>query len=141
MWLDAAGTEGLGAFYIESYPQQNPQSNSGSAFSITLPCRLSCAKEHINTKEMRAVEQALLHWGKIWKRKRVICHVDNLAVFHGLENWTIRGTTMNVLRRCLLLATEYDLEIDARWIPTGDNGLPDAFSRFHYNRIANLSHS
>jgi len=114
MWSDAAGTKGLGAFYIESYPQQNPQPNPGSAFSITLPSRLSHTQEHINTKEMRAVEQALLHWGKIWKGKRVICHVDNRAVFHGLENRTIRGTTMNVLRRCLLLATEYDLEIDAR---------------------------
>jgi len=46
---------------------------------------------------------------------------------------------MNVLRRCLLLATEYDLEIDARWIPTGDNMLADALSRFDYNRIANLA--
>jgi len=67
---------------------------------------------------MRAVEQALLHWGKIWKGKRVICNVDNRAVFDGLENRTIRGTTINVQRRCLLLATESDLQIDARCIPT-----------------------
>jgi len=99
MWSDAAGTKGLGAFYINSYPQQNPQPNPRSAFSITLPPHLSGSQEHINTKEMRGVEQALvLHWGKIWKRKRLICHVDNRAVLHGLENQTIRGTTINVLR-------------------------------------------
>jgi len=88
---------------------------------------------------MRAVEQALLHWGQIWKGKRVICHVDNRVVFHGLENWTIRGTTKNGLQRCLLLATEYDLEIYARCIPSGDNVLADMLSRFDNNRIANLA--
>jgi len=87
---------------------------------------------------MTAVEQALLHWGKIWKGKRVICNVDNCAVFHGLENRTIRGTTMNILRQCLLLATEYDIEIDARWIPTGDNVLANTLSRVDYNGLANL---
>jgi len=46
---------------------------------------------------------------------------------------------MNVLRRWLLLATKYDLEIEARWIATGDNALADALSHFDYNRIANLA--
>jgi len=98
MWSDAARTKGLEGFYIESYPQQNPQPNPESAFPITLPSRLSRTQEHINPKEMRAVEQALLHLGKIWKGKRVICHVDNRAVFHSLKNRTIRRTTMNLLR-------------------------------------------
>jgi len=69
MWSDAAGTKGLDAFYIESYPQQNPQPNPRSAFSITLPSRLSHTQEHINTEEIRAVEQALLHGAKFGKGK------------------------------------------------------------------------
>ena len=129
MWSDAAGTKGLSAFYIDDnlnrthpyndkpYPQSfstHPGLRPGSAFSITLPTSVTRAREHINTKEMRAVEQALLHWGLKWKEKRVIVHVDNRAVFHALENRTIRGNSMDVLRRCLLLATEYDLEIEAQ---------------------------
>ena len=66
-------------------------------------------------------------------------HVDNRAVAHGLENQTIRGAPMDVLRRCLLLAAEYDLDVEARWIPTRENALADALSRFDYDRIANLA--
>ena len=128
MWSDVVGTNGLGAFYIDNnsnltHPYNNkpyPQSSSihlgprpGSAFFITLPRSVTRAREHTNTKRMRAVEQALLHWGRKWKGKRVIVHLNNRAVFHALENRTIRGNSMDVLRRCLLLATEYDLEIEA----------------------------
>ena len=105
------------------------QPKPGSACSITLPRSLIKANEHINMKEMKAVEQAFLHWAVHWKEKRVICDVDNRAVFHGLENRTIRGASMEVLRRCLLLAAEYDIEIKARWVPTEENALADALSR------------
>jgi len=139
MWSDAAGTKGLGAFYIDTYPQQNPQPNPGSAFPITLSPRQSGSQEHMNTKARRAVGQALLHSSRIRKGKRVISQVANCTVFHGLDNQKIRATTMHVLRRCLLLGTEYDLEIEARWIQTRDNALAAAIFRFDYNRIANLA--
>ena len=95
--------------------------------------------EHIDTKERRAVEQALLYWGKQWQRKKVILHIDNRAVVHGLENQTIRGSSIDVLCRCLLLATDHDLEIEARWIPTNANTLADALSLFDYEKITNLA--
>ena len=128
MLSDAAGTKGLGAFYIDNnlnlthpfkdkpYPQSSsihPGPSPGSAFSLKLPTSVIRAREHIHTKEMRAVEQALLHWRRKWKGKRVIVHMDNRAVLHALEYQTIRRNSMDVLRRCLLLATEYDLEIEA----------------------------
>ena len=59
-WSDASSTRGLGGFYLrsnDSYPEP------GSAFSIPLPRHLSRSREHINTQEMRAVEQVLLYWG------------------------------------------------------------------------------
>ena len=150
IWSDAASTKGLGAFYIDNKPNLDssspktqttaiPQPKPGAAFSIALSRNLVQAKEHINTKEMRAVEQALLHWGSEWRGKKVVFHVDNRAVFHAIENRTIRGLSMDVLRRCLLLAAEYDLEVEAKWIPTKDNALADALFRFDYNRIANLA--
>lgn len=111
----------------------------GAAFSISIPRHIARQHQHINTKEMHAVEQALLYWGRRWSRKRVIMHIDNQAVVHALKNQTIRGATMTVLRRCLLLATEYDLEFEARWIPTSDNALADALSRFNYEKVTNVA--
>ena len=82
LWLDAAGRKGLGAFYMDSSQlkggggkpdtRQNfyPTPLPGAAFSIPLPRYLRRMNEHINTKELRAVEQALLYWGNNCKGKR-----------------------------------------------------------------------
>ena len=134
LWSDAAGTKGLGAFYTSGSGQQ-PEPDA--AFSTSLPSYIARAREHINTKEMRAVEQPLLYWRRQWRGSKIIMHVDNRAVAHGLEKQIIRGAPMDVLRRCLLLAAEYDLDLEARWIPTRENPLADVRSRFDYDRIAN----
>jgi len=70
----------------------------------------------MNTKEIRVVEQALLYWGNRcqWRGTKVIRHIDNQAVLHALHNQTIWGASMNVLGRCLMLAMDYDLEIQPR---------------------------
>jgi len=135
-WSDAASTHGLGAFFIDS-TQDAPQ--PGSAFSITFPHHIAKAREHMNTEEMRAVEQVLLHWGRRWKGKLLLMYVDNQAVAHGLTNGTIRGAPMRVLRRCLLLAAEYDLDLQAHWVSTNEDALADALSRADYRRIANIT--
>lgn len=76
MWSDASGTKGLGAFYItgEDFestkhyqhiePTAVPQPSPGAVFSIVLQHYIIKTTKHINTKEMIAVEQALLYWGK-----------------------------------------------------------------------------
>jgi len=115
------------------------QTHAEAAFSISLLNYLTRNKEHINTKEIHAVEQSLLYWGKLWRGTKVVMNIDNQGVVHALENRTIRGATMNLLRRYLLLATDYDLEIEARWIPFNDNPLADLLSRFAYDKIADLT--
>ena len=73
-WYDASSTRGLGGFYLrrnESHPVP------GAAFSIPLPRHLARSREHINTQEMRSVEQVLLYWGSTWKGKQAVMHVDN----------------------------------------------------------------
>lgn len=135
-WTDAASSKGLGAFYI-SQRQTIPQPEA--AFSILLPTTRMQTREHINTLEMRAVEQAFLYWGEAWKGKKVVLHVDNRAVAHGLENGTIRGASMHVLRRCCLLATEHDIELEMQWIPTQENALADALSHLDVQKIADLA--
>jgi len=104
IWTDAASSKGLGAFYTTN-TQPTPQPES--VFSIVLPTSQTHAREHINTLEMRAVEQAILYWGKVWRSKRVVIDIDNRAVAHGLAKGTIRGASMQVLRRCCLLTAEH----------------------------------
>ena len=135
-WSDAASSGGLGAFYTS---KSQPQPQAQSAFSIAFPHSLTKSREHINTQEMRAVEQVLLHWGREWKGKILIIHIDNRAVVHAIANRTIRGASMQVLRRCLLLATEYDVDLQAKWISTKDNALADALSRFAFQKVANIA--
>ena len=79
---------------------------------MPLPRYLNKNNEHSNTKEIRAVEQALLHWRKKWGRCKVIMHIDKRAVAYAISNGTIPGATMSVLHRCLLIAAECDLEIE-----------------------------
>ena len=151
MWSAASGSKGLGAYYIlggDKEPRvRNPQSAvalahnpmPGMAFSISLPRYITHTCEHINTKEMRAVEQALLHWGKKWQGRKVIVHTHNRAVAYGIANRTNRGGSMVVLRRCLLLAAEHDIEVETEWISTTDNALADALSRFNFEKVADLA--
>ena len=46
---------------------------------------------------------------------------------------------MQVLRQCLLLAAKYDLDLQPEWIPTTNNSLADALSRFDYSRVTDLA--
>ena len=78
IWTDAASTRGLGGYYIDERKTGSVVNNTwttvhtphkphpGAAFSISLLRHLSRKREHINTKEMHAVEQALLYWGSRW---------------------------------------------------------------------------
>ena len=66
-------------------------------------------------------------------------HVDNRAVAHGIAKRTIRGVSRQVLRRGFLLASVYDLEVEALWVPTKENAVDDALLQSEYNRIADLA--
>lgn len=66
-------------------------------------------------------------------------NIDNQAVAYRLANGTMRGTSMDVLWRCLLLTKEYDLELKTHWIPADQNCLADALSPLDYPKIANLA--
>ena len=139
MWTDASGLKGLGGYYREEASTSTRDILPKAAFMLALARHIQRHHEHINTKEIRAVEQGLLRWGSQWKGGRVALYIDNRAVVHGIENQTIRGKTMDVLHRCLLLASKNDLELSPHWIPTGDNILADALSRFDRGRIANIA--
>jgi len=66
-------------------------------------------------------------------------HIDNHAVVYAISNRIICSATMSVLRRCLLIAAECDLEIECQWISTKENTLADALSHFDFDAITNLA--
>jgi len=134
-WTNTASTKGLGAFFIRNL-QPIPQPDMG--FSIALPRDIIRKNEHINTPEMQGVEQALLHWGSSWQGQRVLLHTNNRSVTYGIAKRNIRGGSLEVLRRCLLLGAEYDLQLEAQWISTKGNVLADPLSRLDYEKITDL---
>ncbi|KAH0603252.1 uncharacterized protein H6S33_008256 [Morchella sextelata] len=50
----------------------------------------------------------------------------------------MRGSTMDVLRRCLLMAATLDIDLSPVWIPSNENSLADALSRYQMSRITDL---
>ena len=105
-WSVTASTQELGGYYLIQ-GQVHPEPDS--AFSIPIPLSIAKEREHINTQEMLGVEQVQLDWAPMWKGKALVMHVDKRAVAHGITSRTIRGASMAVLRRFLLLASEYDM--------------------------------
>ena len=73
-WFNAASTQGLGGY---SLSQSQVQSELHSAFSIVILLSIAKGRDHINTQDMRAVEQVPLHWASNWKGIALVRHVDN----------------------------------------------------------------
>ena len=91
--------------------------------------------EHINVKEMIAIHLAFKKWAVRLTGCQLCLFCDNTAVVSGLRRRTSRGRLMIVLRKTLRLAARYDIEIDPPWIPSGENRLADALSRFETNKL------
>ena len=138
LWTDAAGTKGIGGFILPGEGPHLPNHQEVTEF-FSARVLFSQRNEHINVKEMIAVLVAL----RTWAPQLAGCHLqlfcDNTAVVSGLRRKTSRGRLMTVLRRTLLLAARFDIEIEPQWIPSGENCLADALSRFETNRIKLLA--
>jgi hypothetical protein len=140
VFSDASSLKGLGGFFLKEN-ETMADLTVEKAFSVALPRHILQRKptEHINTRELRAVEQCLLHWGQSWAGHSVQFNVDNTVALHGINNRTTRGEPMKILRRLLLLAATFQIHnLQAVWIPSEENALADALSRWDRNRIADL---
>jgi hypothetical protein len=140
VYSDASSLKGLGGYFL-CEKETTAELTVEKAFSVALPRHLLQRRpsEHINARELRAVEQCLLHWGRSWAGHSILFHVDNTVALHGINNGTTRGEPMKILRRLLLLAATFQVhDLQAVWISSEDNALADALSRWDRNRIANL---
>jgi hypothetical protein len=138
VWTDAAGTKGLGGYYLEDHASPLQDLSPTQAFSARVPRHHR--RKHINTKELLAVRKAIDLWAAPGPLSgcRLILHIDNTAVVGGLTKRSIKGEAMNTLRSLLVTAAAHDLELVPRWIPSSENSLADALSRREWRKIADL---
>ena len=138
MWTDAAGKKGIGGFILPGEGPQIPSYHEVTEF-FSARVLFSQRNDHINVKEMVAVHMAFKKWGQQLAGCHLVLFCDNTAVVSGLRRRTSRGRLMAILRKTLLLAACHDIEIEPRWIPSGENCLDDALSRFEANKLKLLA--
>jgi hypothetical protein len=68
----------------------------------------------------------------------VIVHTDNTSAFRGLQNHKIKGQGFYPLRHILLIASQFDIVVQPRWIAGKTNTIADALSRSNWKTLANL---
>jgi ribonuclease HI len=87
---------------------------------------------------MYAVFHALLLWHKRWEHGKLQLFCDNEAVVDGINKKSIRGPAIHPLQSILLIAAVFGIELVACWIPTEENMIADALSRFEFEKLKKL---
>jgi hypothetical protein len=128
IYTDASGTKGAGGVLENSW------------FSIRMPQRYAGAKRDIQFKEFYAIIHAILCWGPEFSGRHVVFHTDNQDVDSAIRNLSIRSTpTMELVRQFLGLACSVDFTFESVWLPTKENGIADAASRYQFSRMSELA--
>ena len=126
IYTDASGRKGLGGIYGECW------------FSTRCPRRHR--SWDIQVKEIYAVLQAILRWGDQWKDRHVSFFCDNEAVVTWLNSGTAKSVEgMKIVRTISMLAACLGFTYHSIWIPTEQNVLADAASRFQFDRLFKLA--
>ena len=105
-------------------------------FSERIPSRHKSNK--IDWKEMFAILHAFMLWHEIWRGGLVRIACDNSSVIDALNKHSIKDPTIVPLQRIFLIASVYDIQIFPFWIPSIENMMTDAASRYDYTELANL---
>ncbi len=126
IYMDASGSKGIGGMFAEQW------------FSTHTPHRL--CHHHIQVKEMYAILYSVLCWGKEFRGKHVVFHIDNEAVFEALNKLSIHSPhTMRFLRHFIGLACHLDFTFTSIWLSSSENALADAASCFSYACLFQLA--
>jgi hypothetical protein len=135
IWTDASGSKGLGGYFL--HPGQS-LSNLGTeaCFSTATPSRHQ--GKFIDYKEMYAVLHALRLWHTSFTGQVVELFCDNDAVVAALRKGSINSAAIEPLREISMLTAIHHIHLIVTWIPTHENCLADALSRFDSKKIANL---
>jgi hypothetical protein len=87
---------------------------------------------------MCAIVHAIVLRHKDWAGGRLRLACDNTVVVDAINNQSIRGETIKPLQDILLVAAIFDIEISTFWIPSEENIVADAASRFDFEKLADL---
>lgn len=126
-WTDSSGTIGFGGYFKNSWFQgrwpeklwQDSDDEMSMAFLELFP-----------------IVVAADLWGHRWNSKRILLHCDNQAVVNILQKGRSRKPRINKLMRHLTLsAAQNNYLIIPRYIPTKENVIADALSRFNFQRF------
>jgi hypothetical protein len=105
-------------------------------FSERIPSHHKSNK--IDWKEMFAILHAFMLWHEMWREGLVRIACDNSSVVDALNKHSIKGLAIVSLQRIFLIASIYDIQIFPFWIPSKENMVADAASRYDYTKLANL---
>jgi RNase H-like domain found in reverse transcriptase len=125
---DASGKKGIGGAWFNN--------DKIEIFSTRVKRRHR--PKHINWKEVFAIVYAFACWSEYWANKQVFVFCDNEAAVEGVNKRSIRGAAINPLQSLFLLAAKQNIDVVAIWVPSKDNALADALSRFDLDTVTNL---
>ena len=121
---DASGLKGIGGVHKRC------------VFSERMPTRHR--SKHINFKEMFAILHAFLLWHNLWANGRIRIASDSSVIVDAINKRSIKGPAIRPLQSILLVAAVLDIDLMAFWIPSEENMVADAASRFDFKKLAEL---
>lgn len=126
VYTDASGTKGIGGIFgLQWYASRVPR---------------RYRERDIHFKEAFAILQAILRWGDEWTDLHVKFFCDNQNVVSWLTSGTSRSPqSMAVVRLIFMMAACLNFSFSIIWIPSEENALADAASRFQYSRLFQLA--
>jgi len=121
---DASGLKGIGGVHKRC------------VFSERMPTRHR--SKHINFREMFAILHAFLLWHILWVNGRLRIASDSSVIVDAINKRSIKGPAIRPLQSILLVAAVFDIDLMAFWIPSEENIVADAASRFDFKKLAEL---
>ena len=87
---------------------------------------------HINVKELAMAYLAIEHWAHFLSGKKFTVFIDNIAAVSYINRQRAPNHhVIHILRQLALLAIQYDIAIEAVYIPGEHNKMADSISRLH----------
>lgn len=98
---------------------------------------------HINSKEILALEPAVLRWAQLWSNKKIFIHCDNMTAVSAINKGYSKHTLANQsLRRVFWWSVIYNFRLKAIYYPGYRNNIADAISRLDmpggYTNLSNV---
>jgi len=138
LFTDASGNLGLGAFWYRGLSSNWRDYEIPLAQAFSLAHGPSHSGDHINVKEVTAIERAFSIWAHHWTHSTVCIHTDSTVALAGLRRHYLNGPSNVPLRQLLLQAAAYDITLTTAWLASKENALADALSRLDGSKVATL---